>query len=120
MELIGIYDAEGGLSGELSYAWGKMLGRNHCELCDITHSLFFQKKKWKELIDKLYITIRVVHLNEQSPALKSVTDGKTPCIVLSCDGNYEIIIDTTDLKNCNGDVCKFENLLFEILPYASA
>jgi len=120
MKLIGIYNAEGGLTGELSYVWKKMLGANHCALCDITHSLVFPKKKWKELVDELHINIQVIHLNERAPALKSLTNGKTPCIVLSCEGNYEIIIDTTDLKNCKGEVSRLENLLFKKLPKPSA
>ena len=36
-ELVGVYDADGGLPGELAYLWGKLRGTRHCGLCDITH-----------------------------------------------------------------------------------
>jgi hypothetical protein len=35
--LIGVYNAEGSLRGELAYLLGKLTGRAHCALCDITH-----------------------------------------------------------------------------------
>ena len=37
VRLIGVYDANGTLSGELAYWIGARLGRRHCSLCDITH-----------------------------------------------------------------------------------
>ena len=36
--LIGVYDADGGLRGELAYVLGHLAGRAECALCDITHS----------------------------------------------------------------------------------
>ena len=32
-----IYDADGSLAGELSYALGKLAGARRCALCDISH-----------------------------------------------------------------------------------
>ena len=37
-ELVGVYHADGGLLGELRYAYGKVRGTAHCSLCDITHA----------------------------------------------------------------------------------
>ncbi len=39
VRLIGVYDADGTLRGELGYWVGARLGRRHCSLCDITHAL---------------------------------------------------------------------------------
>jgi hypothetical protein len=36
--LVGVYDADGTLRGEVGYWVGARLGRAHCALCDITHS----------------------------------------------------------------------------------
>ena len=33
---MGVYDADGGLLGELAYLTGRILGIAHCALCDIT------------------------------------------------------------------------------------
>lgn len=34
---MGVYDADGGLLGELAYLTGRILGIAHCALCEITH-----------------------------------------------------------------------------------
>ena len=36
-ELIGVYDADATLWGEVSYWVGARLGQRHCSLCDIMH-----------------------------------------------------------------------------------
>jgi hypothetical protein len=35
--LVGVYNANGTVGGELAYFLGARLGRAHCSLCDITH-----------------------------------------------------------------------------------
>jgi hypothetical protein len=35
IRLIGVYDADGGLRGEIAYLAGK-LGGHHCSLCDVS------------------------------------------------------------------------------------
>lgn len=50
VEVLGIYDADGGLRGEMSYVVGKLLGRAHCGLCDITHSAVRRRRAWHVLL----------------------------------------------------------------------
>jgi hypothetical protein len=49
MTLIGVYKADGGLIGELSYFLGHLIGVRECSLCDITHSPFKKKGEFKRL-----------------------------------------------------------------------
>lgn len=37
VELIGVYNADGGLFGELRYLVGNARGTAHCALCNIAH-----------------------------------------------------------------------------------
>lgn len=39
VEVVGVYDADHTLAGEVAYVVGKLLGRRHCALCDVTHPL---------------------------------------------------------------------------------
>ena len=64
--LWGVYHANGGLVGELTYVIGKLRGTAHCGLCDITHSVRM-KPEWKTLEASLDIPFKLVHLNEQPP-----------------------------------------------------
>ena len=47
-ELVGVYHADGSLLGEARYVVGKILGRAHCSLCDITHDMVRKDvlRKW--------------------------------------------------------------------------
>jgi hypothetical protein len=44
-ELLGVYDADGGVRGELAYVWGRWRGGVHCSLCDITHTTWRRKQE---------------------------------------------------------------------------
>ena len=47
VRLVGVYDADSTLRGELSYWVGARLGRRHCSLCKITHGSVRQRPEWK-------------------------------------------------------------------------
>ena len=119
MELFGIYHANGGIIGELAYAFGKVTGRAKCELCDITHSIAWKKREWKNLVDKTGIDIKLIHLNEQSVKMRAFTSGKTPCVVYESEGNFHELLSKADLQNCHGKVNIFENVLVDSLKSIS-
>jgi hypothetical protein len=39
-KLVGIYNANGAVVGELQYVFGTLTGQTQCALCDITHGAF--------------------------------------------------------------------------------
>ena len=114
----GIYHADGGILGELSYVWGKIRGTAHCALCDITHKGVSMKKEWREMSDNLDFDIELLHLNEQFPELEKFTLGKTPCVVVSHGENLEIIVDADDLEECKKSVNSFRETLESALRSA--
>jgi hypothetical protein len=101
-QLIGIYNAEGTLRGELAYFVGKRLGRSHCALCDITHGLVATKPAWQHCRMSLPVRFETVHLDERDDDLVSLTDGRTPCVVADVDGRREILLGPDDLEACHG------------------
>lgn len=56
-ELIGVYDADGTLVGEVRYWIGARLGRTHCGLCEITHGLFTERADWRQCRDQLDVEL---------------------------------------------------------------
>jgi hypothetical protein len=113
MRLIGVYNAKGGLAGELSYFFGHMLGRVECKLCDITHSPFAKRPAWKamekRLREDLGIEFVLVHRNERTDAQRAASDGREPCILIEDNtGKLSMILDWTDLKLAKGSVAEFE------------
>jgi hypothetical protein len=49
----GIYNADGGLVGEVRYVVGHLLGTAACALCDITHSPVRRKPEWDRFVARL-------------------------------------------------------------------
>jgi hypothetical protein len=104
-----VYDADGGLAGELRYVVGHLLGRTECSLCDITHGPVRRKAEFDRLVADLEAdgwTVRVVHRNEQMPAEAASSDGELPCVLRAdaAAGPWEVAVDAGALRACRGDV----------------
>lgn len=113
MRLIGVYNANGGLAGELSYFFGHLFGTQQCSLCDITHSPFAMKAQWREcekrLADEFQVSFVLVHKNERTPEQLAASAGREPCVLIEdAEGGLSMILDWTDLKLARGNVDSFE------------
>ena len=96
---VGVYDADGGLRGEIAYLAGKVTGR-HCSLCDITHSPVRRRRAWDEYVAALPVPFDVVHRNERTPELTEATEGREACVVAERDdGAIVFLLGNDDLIN---------------------
>ena len=75
-----VYDADGGLLGELAYVLGTLRGK-HCGLCDITHGRLREKPEFDTLRCSLGMPVDVWHRNEQTPEVAAFTAGIEPVVV---------------------------------------
>ena len=114
-KIYGIYHADGGIIGELSYVWGKITGTAHCSLCDITHKGISMKRDWKDFTNGLDVEFELLHLNEQTQVLADFTAGKTPCVVGEESGEMKILVDAESLEGCKKSVSSFESTLMSSL-----
>ena len=115
MEIIGIYHAYSGVLGELKYTIGKLMGTTHCALCDITHGWHpLGKAEWRQEI-KQCGNLKTLHINDQPPEMASVTQGKTPCIVLAREKHFAIIVTSRQLEACDGDIQAMLTLIRDTL-----
>ena len=97
--LVGVYDADGGLRGELAYLTGKLAGR-HCALCDITHSPVRRRQAWDAYVAGLPVPFEVLHRNERSEPLRIATAGHEPCVVAQTDdGGIVMLLDAAGLAH---------------------
>ncbi len=102
--IYGVYHADGGLLGELRYVIGVAFRGQHCSLCDITHSLAWEKgemKKWRKTSE---IPFHLVHLNERPEEVKQATEGKTPCIVAKTSSGFVMLATDEELTSFDGSV----------------
>lgn len=114
--LIGVYKADGGLLGELSYFFGHLIGVKQCSLCDITHSPFKKKGEFKRLEQGLRnefgLDFRLVHMNERTEKELAASVGREPCVLLAHeDGSISMFLDFQELKAADGSVKSFEKLV---------
>lgn len=114
--LIGIYKADGGILGELSYFFGHLVGIKSCSLCDITHSPIKKKNDFKafekRLLEERGIAFRLVHMNERTEAEFAASQGREPCVLLQYeDGSISMFLDYVELKTSKGSVKSFEKLV---------
>ena len=114
--LIGVYKADGGLIGEVSYFLGHLVGIRECSLCDITHSPIMKKRAFKEFEARLVATrgieMRLVHMNERTEAELAASNGREPCVLLEYeDDSISMFLDYEELKAAGGRVSSFEKLV---------
>jgi hypothetical protein len=114
--LIGIYKADGGIIGEVSYLVGHLLGTKECNLCDITHSPLKKKAEFKEFEKRLQVELgigfRLAHMNERSESELAASLDQEPCVLLeNADGSIEFFLDSDELKAASGQVAPFEVLV---------
>lgn len=109
--LVGVYDADGGLLGELAYLTGRILGIAHCALCEITHGPAGEKPALQATRLSLGVPLAMTHRNEVPPHLRVLTEGRTPCVVGETDSGWQLVLGRADLEACRGDVLCLEAAL---------
>lgn len=101
--LIGVYNADGTLRGELAYWVGARLGRAHCALCDITHGLARERADWKQLRDAMPVPFDTFHRNDQPDGVRMVSDGVAPVVVAeTASGRLSVLLGPEELDACAG------------------
>lgn len=114
--LVGVYAANGGLFGELSYIVGKVRGSRSCSLCDISHGTSLKAKPaWTRGLAALDVPLTLVHLNELDADTARTAAGRSPVVVLLEGRGGRILLDESDLAGCRGDPAAFFALLRERL-----
>lgn len=114
--IIGVYKADGGIVGELTYFFGHLVGVRSCSLCSISHSPIKKKSSFKALERHLLaehgIAVRMIHLNERNERERLAPEGREPCILLEYpDETISMFIDSSDLTALSGSVSSLKKLI---------
>lgn len=113
MKILCIYNASSTLLGEAKYLYNKYVQSQNCAMCDITHSVAWQKKQWQEVVASSEWTIETVHTNETPADLPAQIVAAFPCVVLAHTSKYDVLLTADELESCGGDVWRFKALLDE-------
>ena len=102
--VLGVYDADGTLRGELAYWVGARLGRRHCSLCDITHSSVRERPAWKACRAGLPVPFDTYHRNDQPDAVRAAAGDRTPVVVAETGSGHLVLVTGYELEACQGSV----------------
>ena len=110
---LGVYDADGGIVGELRYVVGHLLGTAECALCDITHSPVRRKRTWDAMVATLDAPFDLRHRNELTDVeLAAIGPMGLPVVAAERgDGTWVRLLDREALDDCGGDVDTFASRL---------
>jgi hypothetical protein len=105
VRLVGVYDADSTVWGEVSYWVGARLGRRHCSLCEITHGSIRQRPEWRACHDRLPVDFDTYHRNDQPDGVRDAAGGTAPVVVAETDaGRFVVVLTPEDLDACEGSI----------------
>lgn len=102
--LVGVYDADGTLRGEVTYWIGARLGRAHCSLCEITHGSVRQRPEWKACRVGLPIPFDTYHRDDQPDAVRVAAAGRAPIVVAETAAEVVVLLGPDELEDCAGSL----------------
>jgi len=114
--LVGVYDAEGSLRGELTYWVGARLGRAHCALCDITHGIFRERDDWTRCRASLPVPFATYHRDDQPADVRDLLGTHLPAVVAVTGEEHVLLVGPDALDDCHGS----PEALVEALTSAAA
>ena len=106
-ELIGVYDADSTLLGEISYWVGARLGITHCSLCELTHGLFTKKSEWNQCAESLAIPFRLFHRDDAPHDVLAALTGQCPAVLQRTTEGVSVILTKDELERFDGHTSDF-------------
>ena len=100
-ELIGVYDANGSVRGELAYALRKVTGRGHCSLCDITHGGLRRRRGFDAACSNLGVPFTLLHRNERAADVVAVSADRTPMVLGRTSEGLVVLLGAEQLDECS-------------------
>ncbi len=101
VRLVGVYNADGSLRGELAYWVGVRLGRAHCALCDITHGRVRERSDWIACRAELPVPFDRYHRDDQPAAVRAALGDQAPAVVADTDHGLIPLLDPGELAACD-------------------
>jgi hypothetical protein len=102
--LVGVYDADHTVRGEMTYWIGARLGRAHCALCDITHGMLRRRSEWNTYVAGLDVPFETFHRDDQPDEVRAASDDRIPVVVAETSAGLVVLLDPMTLDACAGSI----------------
>jgi len=101
-QLTGIFAADGSFRGELRYALRKLVGKESCALCDLTHGWRpWGSRQWKDACASASLEVDLLHRDQASPAQLEAA-GNLPAFVANGPDGWVCVMDATTIQRLAG------------------
>ena len=114
-ELIGVYDADSTLLGEVAYWVGARLGITHCSLCELTHGLFTKKSEWKQCAELFTVPFHLFHRDDAPHDVISTLAGEFPAVLQRTTEGLKVILTKEELERFDGHTSDFAQWINDYL-----
>lgn len=116
--LIGVYDADGTLRGEVAYWISARLGRRHCSLCDVTHGTFTEKSTWKRCRSSLPVSFDTYHRDDQPDDVRRASGDTAPVVIAKTSEGFVLLLDDARISSVDSDPSRLVALISEAVEAA--
>lgn len=110
ISLIGVYDADGTVVGEIRYWLGARVGVTHCSLCGVTHGLFTERAAWRDWRASLTVPFELFHRDDMPGDVAAATSS-LPVVVARTDAGIVTLLGPSELDRCDGSLEQFVSAL---------
>jgi hypothetical protein len=117
-ELIGVYDADSTLLGEVSYWVGARFGITHCSLCELTHGLFTKKSEWKQCAESFTVPFHLFHRDDAPHDVLLALAGEFPAVLQRTTEGLKVILTEEELEHFDGHTSDFAEWITDFLSPA--
>ena len=99
--LVGVYNAKGTRRGEALYILSKLIGREGCPLCEITHIGLARRPEFDQACSSVGVPFELVHLDERSADILRASGERAPCILARTDAGIVPLLDGDEIAACD-------------------
>ena len=101
MKLIFVYNAGSGKVSALQDTLHKIISPStyNCRLCQITHSIFNEKKEWRTFLDSLELDSEFLHKDEFVEAYPALSKSQLPVVFLKESEKMSELITSAEFNN---------------------
>jgi len=117
-ELIGVYDADSTLLGEISYWVGARFGITHCSLCELTHGLFTKKSEWTQCAESITVPFHLFHRDDAPHDVLNALAGEFPAVLQRTTEGLKVILTKEELERFDGHTSDFAQWITNYLSPA--
>jgi hypothetical protein len=99
-DLVGVYDADATLIGEVAYWVGARLGVRHCALCDVTHGTFRRRRDWDCEVARIHLPFTTFHRNDAPHDVLAACGGALPAVLRRTGDRVTVLLGPDEIARC--------------------